>query len=83
MVEPIAHNDSSNRVDLTGDPVRRRRERVVRLIFFGSAGFSILVSLAIVVSLVGEALELPVDRAQIFHQLVEPSARLLELRAKR
>lgn len=56
MVGPIDRNYSSNRVDLTGDPVRRRRERIVRLVFFASAGFSIIISIAIVVSLFGEAL---------------------------
>ncbi len=43
------------RIDLTGDPVRRRRERSVRWLLFTAAGFSVLVSVAIVVSLVGEA----------------------------
>ena len=42
-------------VDLTGDPRRRRRERRVRSVFLAAAAVSILVSIAIVLSLVGEA----------------------------
>ncbi len=42
-------------LDLRGDPARRRRERLIRGILFGSAAFSILVSAAIILSLLGEA----------------------------
>jgi len=42
-------------IDLTGDVRRRRRERVVKAIFFGAAGISILISVAIVLALVGKA----------------------------
>ena len=42
-------------IDLTGDRRRRRREAVVKAIFFSAAGISILISLAIVVALVGKA----------------------------
>jgi len=42
-------------IDLTGDSRRRRRERRVKAIFFAAASLSILLSAAIVISLVGEA----------------------------
>ena len=41
--------------DLSGNPRRRRRETIIRRIFAAAAVFSILVSAAIVLSLVGEA----------------------------
>ncbi len=41
--------------DLSGNRARRRRETVIRRLFFTAAAFSIFVSLAIVLSLVGEA----------------------------
>ncbi len=41
--------------DLSGNRARRRRETIIRRLFFSAAAFSILVSLAIVLSLVGEA----------------------------
>lgn len=42
-------------MDLTGDRRRRRRERMVKAVFFAAAGISILISLAIVLALVGKA----------------------------
>lgn len=42
-------------LDLSGDPRRRRRERRVRSLFFLASALSILISLAIVGSLIGEA----------------------------
>ncbi len=41
--------------DLSGNRARRRKETVIRRLFFATAAFSILISLAIVLSLVGEA----------------------------
>jgi phosphate transport system permease protein len=41
--------------DLRGNPARRRRELAVRLAFAGAASLSIVISLLIVLSLVGEA----------------------------
>jgi phosphate transport system permease protein len=41
--------------DLRGSPGRRRRELGVRLIFLGAASLSIVISLLIILSLVGEA----------------------------
>ena len=41
--------------DLRGDPSRRRKENAIRRVFLGTAVFSILVSVAIVGSLAGEA----------------------------
>jgi phosphate transport system permease protein len=41
--------------DLRGNPARRRRELAVRLAFAGAASLSIVISLLIILSLVGEA----------------------------
>ncbi len=41
--------------DLSGNRARRRKETVIRRLFFATAAFSIIISLAIVLSLVGEA----------------------------
>lgn len=46
---------SATTVDLSGDVGRRRRERRIRRAFWGTAAFSILISAAIIFSLVGEA----------------------------
>jgi phosphate transport system permease protein len=43
--------------DLRGSPGRRRRELVIRAIFIGAALLSILISLLIVLSLIGEAFD--------------------------
>jgi phosphate transport system permease protein len=43
--------------DLEGSAARRRRERAIRALFLGTAGVSIAVSAAIVLSLVGRAVE--------------------------
>lgn len=51
-------SDSSTRLaigDLRGSPGRRRRELAVRLVFLGAASLSIVISLLIVLSLIGEA----------------------------
>ena len=48
--------DASASLDLSGDPRRLRRERNMRWLFLSAAVFTILVSVAIVLSLVGEAL---------------------------
>lgn len=48
-------NADTGLLDLTGDPARRRRERAVRIVFFAAAALSIVISLAIVFSLVGQA----------------------------
>lgn len=42
-------------IDLSGDRKRQRRERRIRGIFFLAAGISVIISVAIVLSLVGEA----------------------------
>jgi len=42
-------------LDLSGDPRRLRKERNVRWLFLSAAGFTVLVSVAIVLSRVGEA----------------------------
>jgi phosphate transport system permease protein len=43
--------------DLRGNARRRRRERAIRIVFVSAAAFSVLVSAAIVLSLIGRALE--------------------------
>ena len=48
-------------IDLSGSPARHRRERLVRGAFFGAAAFSVLVSAAIVLSLVGRAVTFALD----------------------
>ena len=47
--------DTPSPLDLSGDPRRLRRERTVRRVFLSAAVFTVLVSVAIVLSLVGEA----------------------------
>jgi len=42
-------------IDLSGDPRRRNKERFVRAVFFAAGLISILISIAIVLSLAGEA----------------------------
>jgi phosphate transport system permease protein len=42
-------------IDLTGDVRRRRREAVVKALFFAAAAISILISVAIVLALIGKA----------------------------
>ena len=51
----LAHTEQQPAIDLTGDRRRNRRERVVKLVFFGAAAASILISGAIVLALVGKA----------------------------
>ena len=46
---------------LTGNPARLKRERRVRRVFFGAAAFSILVSVGIVFSLIGGAVDFILD----------------------
>ncbi len=42
--------------DLTGSAARRRRERIIRSLFFVSAGLAIVISVAIVLSLLGDTI---------------------------
>lgn len=53
---------------LTGNPARLRRERRVRRIFFGAATVSVLVSVGIVFSLIGGAVDfiLDIDLSQLW-----------------
>jgi len=46
---------TSPKIDLSGDPRRRAKERTVRTLFFAAGFISIIISIAIVLSLVGEA----------------------------
>jgi phosphate transport system permease protein len=46
---------AGTRFDLRGDPRRQRRERIVRATLFGTASFSILISVGIVLALAGGA----------------------------
>ena len=51
----IADQQRDSRIDLTGDVRRRRREAVVKALFFAAAAISILISVAIVLALIGKA----------------------------
>ena len=55
-------------LDLSGDPKRKRRERRVRILFQSAAVFSIVVSAAIVFSLIGRAIGflLEIDLSQLW-----------------
>ena len=55
MGGPLIAHGSLSVEDLRGSPSRRRREFLVRLAFLAAASLSIVVSLLIIVSLVGEA----------------------------
>ena len=51
----VAQTEQQPLIELTGDRRRRRRERLVKAVFFGAATISILISVAIVLALVGKA----------------------------
>ncbi len=51
----MAQTVAAEGIDLSGDPRRQRREKRVHGLFWASAAFSVVISLAIVLSLVGEA----------------------------
>lgn len=55
-------------LNLSGDPTRRRRERRVRAIFQAAAIFSVVVSAAIVLSLIGKAIGflIEIDLSQLW-----------------
>ena len=51
----IVEQQRDPQIDLTGDVRRRRREAVVKALFFAAAAISILISVAIVLALIGKA----------------------------
>ncbi|HYJ24415.1 MAG TPA: hypothetical protein VE027_05390, partial [Acidimicrobiia bacterium] len=51
----IVEQQRDTTIDLTGDVRRRRREAIVKAVFFGAAAISILISIAIVLALIGKA----------------------------
>ena len=51
----IVEQQRDSRIDLTGDVRRRRRESIVKALFFAAAAISILISVAIVLALIGKA----------------------------
>ena len=51
----IVEQQRGSQIDLTGDVRRRRREAVVKALFFAAAAISILISVAIVLALIGKA----------------------------
>jgi phosphate transport system permease protein len=57
--------------DLRGDASRRRRERVIRALFFGAAALAIVISVAIVLSLLGDTI--------VFLQGIDPGALLSDV----
>ena len=52
----MATSGTPRRVVLTGDPSRRRRERIIRRVFQAAAISSVIISAAIVLSLIGNAI---------------------------
>ena len=69
-------------VDLSGSPARHRRERLVRGAFFGAAAFSVVISAAIVLSLVGRAVSFAVhvDPGALWSEGWSPRRGLYDLR---
>lgn len=69
-------------VDLTGSPGRHRRESVVRGLFFAAAAFSVVISAAIVLSLVSRAVTfaINVDPAALWSDGWFPRRGLYDLR---
>ena len=51
----IVEQQRGSQIDLTGDVRRRRREAVVKALFFAAAAISVLISVAIVLALIGKA----------------------------
>lgn len=64
-------NDNITLEDLKGSAARRRRERIIRSIFFLSAGLAIVISVAIVLSLLGDTIT--------FLQGIDPGALLADV----
>ncbi len=64
----MAVSQATPTIDLTGDAGRRRRESIVRRLFFGAAAVSVFVSVMIVVALVEEAWQFlsKIDTGQFF-----------------
>ena len=56
MAQAVTDPGSPGTIDLSGDPARLRRERVIRGLFFAAAALSILVTIGIIGSLVFEAI---------------------------
>jgi phosphate transport system permease protein len=69
-------------IDLSGSPARHRRERLVRAAFFGAAAFSVVVSAAIVLSLLGRAVSFAVhvDPGALWSDGWSPRRGLYDLR---
>ena len=69
-------------IDLSGSPGRHRKEGVVRALFFGAAAFSVVISAAIVLSLVGRAISfaINVDPAALWSDGWFPRRGLYDLR---
>jgi phosphate transport system permease protein len=69
-------------IDLSGNAGRHRKENVVRALFFGAAAFSVVISAAIVLSLVGRAFSfaINVDPAALWSDGWFPRRGLYDLR---
>ncbi len=67
----MAGNQQLTIEDLRGDAARRRRERVIRYLFFGAAALAIVISVGIVLSLLGDTI--------IFLQGIDPGALLSDV----
>jgi len=55
MAQAVAGPGAPGEIDLTGDPARLRRERIIRTLFFAAATLSVLVTIGIIGSLIFEA----------------------------
>src|SRR5439155_23025843 len=60
--------------DLAGSARRRRKERAIRFAFLSAAGFSVVVSMAIVLSLIGKAMQFltAIHPSQLFPGVWDP-----------
>ena len=67
----MANEPSVTIDDLKGSAIRRRRERLIRGVFFASAGLAVLISVAIVLSLLGDSIT--------FLRGIEPGALLADV----
>jgi phosphate transport system permease protein len=60
--------------DLKGNPARRRRERIIRSVFFVSATLAIVISIALVLSLLGDSIVFlqGIDISALFSEVWQP-----------
>jgi phosphate transport system permease protein len=78
----VAASGTLSLADLRIDPRRRRRERTIHLVFMGAAALSIVISAAIVLSLIGNAFSfaLRVDPASLWTEGWFPRRGMYDIR---